>query len=173
MASLQVVAGEHSSPLQAGGNDQRLLILRLAALLAQFGPDRADAALERLRYPNAVRQTVKALLEALDVGDDLPRLVFAKLGRERAELFVSLVHALGYRDAGLCAKELAEIERRKMPFSPSELAIGGKDVCAALGIAPSPKVGEILRGLWLKCVTDPGLNTRKRLLDELAKGDYL
>ncbi len=150
---------------------QHDLILRLAALLAALGPENADAALLKLRYPNAVQKTVKALLEARLGGGETPRLTLAELGRERAGLFVSLVRALCDAFADVYASELTEMERQGAPFSPNELAIDGKDICAALDIPPSPRVGEIMRGLWRMCVLEPGLNTRDRLLDELAKGD--
>ncbi len=161
-------AGEHSSPLQCGIDGQGILAVRMAALLARVGPERADAALLNLRYPNAVRQTVNAILEARS-NRDTPRFILAELGRKRARLFVALMYELGDDRTGAFAAALYEMERLGAPFSAGELAIGGGDICAALGIAPSPRVGEIMRGLWRRCVLEPGLNEKDKLLEILGQ----
>jgi tRNA nucleotidyltransferase (CCA-adding enzyme) len=49
------------------------------------------------------------------------------------------------------------------PVSVADLAIDGGDLLA-LGIAPGPRVGEILRVLLEKVLDDPSLNTREQLL---------
>ncbi len=50
------------------------------------------------------------------------------------------------------------------PLQQGQLAIDGGDLQAELGIAPSPMIGELLRGLLEAVLDDPSLNQRDRLL---------
>ena len=66
-----------------------------------------------------------------------------------------------------------ELERRVAsvvgdPLEARQLAVGGDDLVAELGIAPGPLVGRLLTGLVEAVIEDPSLNSRERLL-ELAR----
>lgn len=64
-------------------------------------------------------------------------------------------------------KFLHVILEEKPPLSKKDLAINGNDIMA-LGIPPSPKIGEIQDFLVNAVIFDPSLNNREKLL-ELAK----
>lgn len=64
-------------------------------------------------------------------------------------------------------KRLEEVQ--KQPFSVTDIKINGNDVMKALGIAPGPKVGEILNQLFEEVVEDQTKNTREYLLKRTKK----
>jgi tRNA nucleotidyltransferase/poly(A) polymerase len=51
------------------------------------------------------------------------------------------------------------------PLHQGQLAIDGSDLQVELGLAPSPLIGELLRGLLEAVLDDPSLNRRDQLLD--------
>jgi len=65
---------------------------------------------------------------------------------------------------GLRAKIDHELLRPNAITKSRDLAINGHDVMVALGIAPGPEVGRLLKVLEEKCLDDPELNTREKLL---------
>jgi tRNA nucleotidyltransferase (CCA-adding enzyme) len=67
--------------------------------------------------------------------------------------------------------ELAELRARidkvlaeEQALSIGDLAIGGNDVMAKLGIPPGRRVGDVLKALLERVIEDPSLNERERLL---------
>jgi tRNA nucleotidyltransferase (CCA-adding enzyme) len=56
------------------------------------------------------------------------------------------------------------VMNRKEPFNLKDLAVNGHDVMNKLNIPPSPKVGQILNGLFEQVIEDPTLNNRDKLL---------
>jgi tRNA nucleotidyltransferase (CCA-adding enzyme) len=67
--------------------------------------------------------------------------------------------------------ELGELRRRvdkvlgeAQALSIGDLAIGGNDLMAELGLRPGRQIGDILRALLERVVEDPSLNTRETLL---------
>lgn len=58
--------------------------------------------------------------------------------------------------------------QRATAFSKHDLAIGGNEVMAALGIPPGPEVGRILDALFERVLDEPELNTPEPLI-ELAR----
>ncbi|MDO8558070.1 MAG: HD domain-containing protein [bacterium] len=62
----------------------------------------------------------------------------------------------------------------KDPLSPKMLALKGDDIMRLLGIAPGPKVGQILAVVLAEVLEDPAKNTRETLetrIQELGKLD--
>ena len=59
---------------------------------------------------------------------------------------------------------LGEMIDKNTPFSEKELAVTGREIMEALGLPPSPKVGEIKKALLTHCAVRPQDNTRERLL---------
>jgi tRNA nucleotidyltransferase (CCA-adding enzyme) len=75
-------------------------------------------------------------------------------------------------ELGALRKRLEEIKTERAPLQVSDLAIGGAEVMARLGIQPGRQVGEILRALMERVLEDPALNEADALLaivDEMAK----
>jgi hypothetical protein len=60
-------------------------------------------------------------------------------------------------------------EQRRLRERRSQLAISGADVMRALGCEPGPHVGRAIHHLERIVETDPGANTRERLLTELER----
>jgi tRNA nucleotidyltransferase (CCA-adding enzyme) len=172
--------------------------LRLAALLENLedtlpgSTRRADALLLRLRYSNAERRSVCALVAA----SDLPTSVTDGAGLRR---WLHRIGAVSHRDlcalgradlqaraqatgASPTAEQVAEERRlddferavddelsRDPPLSLAQLAIDGQTLMHGAGIERGPKIGQTLRRLLDEVLTDPALNTEDQLL-ERAKG---
>jgi putative nucleotidyltransferase with HDIG domain len=156
----------------------------------KLGAELADAMLRRLRFANDDREAVVRLVrhhlfeyreEWSDaavrrfirrVGEDLiPDLFALRLADARAAGFTPTAPASLAR---LRARIEAAVRDRERGM-PLDLAVDGRDVMAALGLAPGPEVGRWLARLWEAVLEDPGLNTRERLLafvqTQAARGD--
>ncbi len=116
--------------------------------------------------PDARSPIVRRWLRALgpDLLDDLWRLRFALW---RAEHPAADAEAPG--DLLERWRTARAVQRQGAPLSVAELAINGGDL-KALGLAPGPRFGELLRALLERVLEDPALNTRERLL-ELARAE--
>ena len=148
---------------------------------AQVGADLADAALRRLRYPNALRARVVRLVRRhmfqVGRGDALrARRFLAKHGESLA--FELLDHKeadlRGKRGSGGEPPPLDQIERvrafratlseeRGSAHRLADLAVSGDDLIA-LGFRPGPVLGSVLRELLDEVVDDPSLNTHAELV---------
>jgi putative nucleotidyltransferase with HDIG domain len=133
------------------------------------GAEKAARLLERLRFPRRTAEEVSTLIRhhlvftLRDAGIPLlARLVRADVAAhgcmppERSQEVERVV------------RKLEEMASRAEPLTLADLAVNGRDVMAALGIPPGPRVGQILARLLEAVLEDPSLNTREKLL-QLAK----
>lgn len=143
----------------------------------------ADAILQRLKAPNALRQMVTSLVAVHDgplPGDD-PAIL--RMLAQRGESWLSCLCAVKNADLDAHAqhpavtarrREVAAFEQRMHQlartgcYTLGKLKVGGGDVLAC-GIRPGPGVGEALHAL-LEAVMDGTLpNDRDALLAELRR----
>jgi putative nucleotidyltransferase with HDIG domain len=142
--------------------------------------------LERLRYPGDVVERVTALVDNHMFHydghwtDAAVRRFIRRVGPDRmADLFdLRLADALGKGPGGFFPKEIGLLRERveaelakAAVLSVGQLAIGGRDVMAALGLPGGPAVGAALRWLLDRVIEDPALNTREGLL-QLLTAEY-
>ena len=76
-------------------------------------------------------------------------------------------------ELGRVRQRVEEALTAEAALKVTDLALGGEDVMRILGIAPSPRIGEILRELLERVTEDPSLNTPDRLealVRELGSG---
>jgi tRNA nucleotidyltransferase (CCA-adding enzyme) len=144
----------------------------------QVGAELATTALNRLRYPNALRSRVARIVRhhmfQIGNGDALrARRFLAKYGDELA--FELLDHKeADFRGKRTAAEApIADIEKvdrfrqmlrreRKSPHRLGDLAVDGTDLIE-LGFAPGPELGHALQALLHDVVEDPTLNTSDEL----------
>ena len=144
-----------------------VLEVRLAALL--MGLTQVESALDRLRLPANVVETVRALLghplppEASTWSDAELRRWLVRLGPERWELARGLARASGADPDGALGERLAAIVAARPPLSAKDLALNGTQIMKSLGIGPSPAVGEATRFLLEAVLDRPELNTPEHL----------
>ncbi len=139
-----------------------------AARLDRAAVKRAQDVLRRLKFSNneltaaaVLVGTGAAPLVAAWTDPQLRRLL-ADVTRPHAAAAAALWRAAGAAD--LAARAAAILARRD-PLAAGELAVSGKDLMAALGLAPGPAVGRLLAALLEQVLDDPSLNTRDRLLE--------
>jgi tRNA nucleotidyltransferase (CCA-adding enzyme) len=144
----------------------------------QVGAELATSALNRLRYPTALRSRVARIVRhhlfQIGNGDALrARRFLAKHGDALA--FELLDHKeadfRGKRTAGEAQDgDLEKVDRfrqmlrreQKSPHRLGDLAVDGTDLIE-LGFAPGPELGHALQALLHDVVEDPSLNTRDEL----------
>jgi tRNA nucleotidyltransferase (CCA-adding enzyme) len=150
----------------------------------QVGAELAASALDRLRYPNALRSRVARIVRhhmfQIGNGDALrARRFLAKYGDELA--FELLDHKeADFRGKRTAAEapiaDLEKVDRfrtmlrkeRKSPHRLSDLAVDGTDLIE-LGFAPGPELGQALQALLHDVVEDPSRNTRDELRRRAAQ----
>jgi tRNA nucleotidyltransferase (CCA-adding enzyme) len=148
-----------------------VLEVRLAALLGDV--EHADGALERLRLPSKVVETVRALgahplePDASTWSDGELRRWLVKLGPDRWELARALAQARGVDPDGSLGRRIAGIVAARPPLAPKDLALNGAEIMKVLGVGPSPAVGEATRFLLDRVLERPDLNTPERLRELL------
>jgi tRNA nucleotidyltransferase (CCA-adding enzyme) len=148
-----------------------VLEVRLSALL--MGGSEAESALDRLKLPAKVVETVQALLahplspEASTWSDAELRRWLVRLGPERWELARALAKASGADPEGTLGERLAAVVAERPPLSAKDLALNGAEIMKALGIGPSPAVGDATRFLLDRVLDRPDLNTPERLRELL------
>jgi tRNA nucleotidyltransferase (CCA-adding enzyme) len=144
-----------------------VLEVRLAALL--MGVTRVESALDRLRLPSKVMEAVRALLahplgpEASTWSDGEVRRWLVRVGPERWELARGLAQASGADPDGALGKRVAGIVSARPPLTAKDLALNGAEIMKALGIGPSPAVGDATRFLLDAVLDRPELNTPDQL----------
>lgn len=147
----------------------------------QFNGERhADRIMRRLRYPTETRERVMHLVRhhmfhyTPDWTDGAVRRFLRTIGPENVEelFLMRAADTLGNGLRRRIAPELKELRRRsddilarESALSVRDLAIGGEDLMTALGLAPGPEIGRILRELLEDVLDQPELNTRETLLD--------
>jgi tRNA nucleotidyltransferase (CCA-adding enzyme) len=70
--------------------------------------------------------------------------------------------------AGRLEGRVAELISEATPLTAKELALGGRELMQALGMAPGPQVGRLIEHLLEAVLNDPSLNSKERLI-ELAR----
>lgn len=171
------------SPLKAGvaralSRTPPSLELRLAALFSASGGVDPEPALRRLKFSNRALDRVRLLVKERDLSPllDAPapalRRFLARLGTAPIEDL--LAHALALSvspDEEAAVKALGErlraILAEKPPLTPRELALDGGKIMTALGVKPSPIVGEATRFLLDQVLEDPSLNSEDSLAEIL------
>ena len=146
----------------------------------------ADLIDARLKLPSRERDHLAALLTAprvaYELRQPLPDAGLRRLLADHSPALLDDLLALEQTDAQLgvapepdreaaladLVTRVAAERARRPPLSVGELALTGKDLVKALARPPGPWVGERLRALLDAVLTDPGANTRERLL-ELAR----
>jgi len=147
------------------------------------GAGLADTLLARLRFPNDERERIVHLVRhhmfdfRRDWTDAALRRWLRKVGVDAvADLFdLRLADAAATGLAQGHPAVLDDMRRRiarlldeRHALTVRDLAVGGADVMAALGIPPGPRVGEELEALLDQVLEDPALNRRDALLARLA-----
>lgn len=146
---------------------------------AETGAAIADRVLLRLKAPTQLRQQVVTLIEnhMIDLSPD-KKLLKKRLARFGEEMLYKIITL---QEADFCSKGveedpaifaqirtvLKEILEEANCLSIKDLAIGGNDL-AELGVAPGPKMGEILETL-LEMVLDETLENEKNALLQAAE----
>jgi tRNA nucleotidyltransferase (CCA-adding enzyme) len=157
--------------------------MRLAALLFPRRSELAEVAawLARYRFSNAERERVLHLLTHAEppmssLHSDLEvRRHAQRIGRgaldevtEFGEL-MARAHSGSDSSGALAAAQLRARCRAlitpETPLHTRELALGGRELMAELGMAPGPRLGELLEQLLDRALVDPSINTRARLLE--------
>lgn len=167
------------------GASPPLLPVRLAALLHRLSPGGAAGALAGLRLSRSVSDAALALARAFPCrradGAGLPGLEPAALRRwiarvepERIGSILALARAEALalrpaerRRAAAQVKKVRDrleaVLRDRPPLSVRELALDGREVAAALGTEPGPRVGAALRHLLDRVLEHPEENEPERL----------
>jgi tRNA nucleotidyltransferase (CCA-adding enzyme) len=155
--------------------------LRVAALLADLdsGPQAKDLCI-RLKFPNKSAELVGLLVThaALEkhFGDSDPALrrLLARVGPPQLEALLAVALARLQARAPEKVPELVRLSERlralaaaKPPLTTKELALTGGDIMAALGIGPSPQVGQATKFLLERVLDEPALNTPEGLRELL------
>lgn len=151
--------------------------VRLAVLLADL-VDRAqarDIGL-RLKFPNKVADLVALLVEhakaesQVGATDAELRRLLARLGPSQVPHWRAVVHARTHArrpealpEVDALIARVEAIAAARPPLTAKDLALTGGDIMAALGVGPSPIVGEATRFLVDSVLEDPGLNTAEAL----------
>ena len=188
--------------LEAAPDD---LVLRLAMLLHDIGKpackttdeagvdhfyghpavsaELADEMLRALKFDNAVRKQVTALVKYHDVPlEPRSRVVRRWLNRLGPEMFFQLLEVKRADSMGQDLVQTAERRRRleevrakteevlaqKQCFSLRDLAVDGRDVLAA-GIPPGPAVGRVLKAVLEQVLNGGVPNERPVLLTLVAE----
>lgn len=145
------------------------LPVRLAVLAVRCAQPK-DVLL-RLKFPSNVAGTTAQLRAAPAVpgdgaSDAALRRWLAAVSVELAEHALTLAEA-ERRVAEPIAARLRALLQAKPPLTAKALALSGHDVMRALGVGPSPLIGEATRYLLDVVLDEPALNTREALTAKL------
>jgi tRNA nucleotidyltransferase/poly(A) polymerase len=142
------------------------------------GATLADQMLERLRFSNADREFITHLIAEHmffyrpEWSDATVRRFIRRVGPEHLEPLFALrdaddyAHGTGFSsrpDLDQLEERIEGIRERAEALGIKDLAINGEDVMRELDIAPSPKVGRVLKELLERVLEDPTLNERVTL----------
>ena len=146
----------------------------------EVGARMADELLSRLAFPRREVEPIAALVrhhmfsyESRWTGAAVRRFI-RRVGRDLVDDLIKLRRAdnIGSGlppDAGrldeLAARVAAELAAGA-PLTLSELAVDGHDLVNELGLAPGPRIGELLERLLGSVIADPSRNRREILLAE-------
>lgn len=148
------------------------LAIRLGVFLSPL-VDGAEAALDALRFSNALRTSVLGMLRTFALRPDhaldaaAVRALAAAIGRGGLDAALGLHAALQTPTWAGFAARLDAAGARTCPLVPKELALTGHEVMAALQLPPSRIVGRLMDALLRRVWADPTLNTREGLVGVL------
>src|SRR6185436_3402339 len=143
------------------------------------GASLADQMLERLRFSNAEREFVSHLINEHmffyrpEWSDATVRRFIRRVGPENLEPLFALrdaddyAHGTGFSsrpDLDQLEARIEGIRHRQEALGIKDLAVNGEDVMRELDLAPSPKVGRVLKELLERVLEDPALNERATLI---------
>jgi tRNA nucleotidyltransferase (CCA-adding enzyme) len=135
--------------------------------------------LTRLRYSGERVHLVSHLVRhhmfgySSEWSDAAVRRFLVRVGSENVPRLIALCRADACGKTGRppVNRELDELESRARSIalgdsvlSRDQLAVGGRDLMEALGLAPGPRIGIILEELMQTVLDDPALNDRESLL---------
>lgn len=145
------------------------LPVRLAVLCARCEAPK-DVVL-RLKFPSAVAAAVAHLraappIPASDAADSQLRRWLASVGLDAVPAALSLAVAEDRAPASVVERLLA-VAATRPPLTAKALALGGHELMRALGVGPSPLIGEATRHLLELVLDDPARNTPDQLLAAL------
>ena len=143
----------------------------------EVGAELAEAALRRLRFGSRdiarVRHLVRQHMFGYDVSwtDAAVRRFIRRVGHEALDDLFAL-RAADNAASGVTEPErggLSDLRARvaaeeAAPIASRQLAVGGHDLQAELGLAPGPVIGRLLDHLLEAVIEDPSRNERATLL---------
>ena len=134
-----------------------------------------------LRFPKKIIKTVVILLntewQEVDFKNDIRiRFILARFGEENTWRIFLLKKTLLLEQNKIAQLEYLKIEekllkeemKKKPPLRINDLAINGDDLIK-MGLPKGKKIGEILRMLLEKVITNPGINKKKYLIKFVQK----
>jgi tRNA nucleotidyltransferase (CCA-adding enzyme) len=146
----------------------------------RVGAEMAEPLLSRLRFSNAERSKIVALVRHHLLcydgtwSDAAVRRWLRRVSPELAEDLYRLAEAdvlAKGRDPAPDLEQIAALRQHVArvlaagaALNVGDLAINGRDLTTELGLSPGPRFGEILRTLLDEVIEDPTRNTRERLL---------
>jgi tRNA nucleotidyltransferase (CCA-adding enzyme) len=144
------------------------IALRLAATLYPLTGDQAREIVLRLKYPTRVADSVAGLLMGAAQLDPVPTWTDAQTRRFLSRVSGAWEGALQLaeadrRDVTALRAQIARVLADKPPLDPKQLALKGQEIMEALGVGPSPVVGEATRYLFERVLEDPSQNTPEAL----------
>ncbi|WP_306413570.1 hypothetical protein [Cystobacter fuscus] len=156
--------------------------LRLAALLADLvEPARAEEIGTRLKFPAKVIERIRLLVthaaveSLVGAPDQALRRLLSKVGLAQLEALLSVARArLGVREPARMPgfealfDRLRALAATKPPLTAKDLALNGGAIMSALGVGPSPMVGEATRFLVEQVLDEPARNTPETLRELLT-----
>jgi tRNA nucleotidyltransferase (CCA-adding enzyme) len=156
--------------------------LRLATLLADLvEPPRAEEIGLRFKFPTKVIERIRLLVmhsaveHLVGAPDPALRRLLSKVGLAQLEALSAVARArLQVREPARMPEletllaRLRALAAAKPPLSPKELALNGGAIMAALGVGPSPLVGEATRFLMERVLDEPSRNTPESLRELLT-----
>ena len=144
----------------------------------------AESILQRLRFETKIKNKVVLLIKnhMFYYSPDSPvsnlRKLISKVGWDNIYDLIDLriadrlasdfdkVFSPGLKKL---ISDLEILKAEKSDYQIKDLAISGQDIIDELGIAPGPKVGQLLNKLLEVVLENPQLNTREKLLDMAKK----
>jgi tRNA nucleotidyltransferase (CCA-adding enzyme) len=156
------------------------LVMREGALASPVADrDAVERALRELKFSNAEVEGAAALASAIDPRTwpeptaAAIRRRFSQLGRDGARDTARRIQHMWAHEQPVPphAAVAAHILDTHEPLTVKDLALGGKDLIAALQMPPGPAIGRILALLLERVLEDPTRNTRDQLLVEARRID--
>jgi tRNA nucleotidyltransferase (CCA-adding enzyme) len=151
----------------------------------RIGAEMAEPMLARLRFSNDERARVVALIRnhLICYSDDWSDAAVRRWIRRITPELAPDLYDLGIADALGKGREVTEdiatlhrlrarveaVLAKGEAFSARDLAVDGRTLMSALGLAPGRIVGELLAHLVEVVIDDPALNDREKLIEEARR----